>query len=155
MRPVFVSRPTYVLPEHRKGLNNFETLLRARDLEPHTVGVTDYASLSPLDEVIQLMEECVGAVILGFPQIEVRSGTLKGEEIQAPFCLGTEWNHIEGGLAYALKLPLLVISDDSVVRGIFEVGAGNIFSYSADFSSESWPSDDQISGAVTAWHRRL
>ena len=92
---------------------------------------------------------------MGFPQIEVRSGALKGEEIETPFNLGTEWNHIEAALAYARQLPMLVIHDITVVRGIFELGAANVFSYSADFGSESWSLTDEISGAVTSWYARL
>ena len=151
MTPVFVSQPNWVLPKHRMGLDNFHNLLRVRGLEPRSIGFTDVPSLVPLDEVIQLMDQCFGAVVLGFPQIEVRSGTLKGKEIDAPFSLGTEWNHIEAALAYARDLPLLVIHDVTVVRGIFDLGAASVYSHSADFSSESWSLTRKISGAVTSW----
>ncbi len=155
MRQVFVSRPTVVLQRHCKGLDNFLKLLRIRGLEPRSIGVTDQPSQSPLDEVIQLMDECLGAVVLGFPQIEIWSGALKGDEIASPFNLATEWNHIEAALAYARKLPTLVIHDITVVRGIFEIGAANLFSHSADFNSESWCLTNEISGAVTSWSARL
>ena len=155
MRPVFVSQPNWVLPRQRKGLDNFRNLLQIIGLEPRTVGVTDSPSLAPLDEVIQLMDKCFGAVVLGFPQIEVGSGSLKGEDIEAPFSLGTEWNHIEAALAYARKLPLLVIHDNTVIRGIFDPGVANVFSHSADFSSETWFLESNISGAVKTWSGRL
>lgn len=117
--------------------------------------ITDRPSLTPLDEVIQLMDQCVGAVVLGFPQIRVYSGMLKSEEIKSPFSLGTEWNHIEAALAYARGLPLLVIHDASVVRGIFELGAANIYSHCAEFSSPSWALSDNIDGAIRNWAGRL
>ena len=155
VRPVFVSQPTWVPPEHRPGLEKFKDLLRIRDLDPRSVGVTDMPSLLPLEEVIQLMGRCHGAIVLGIPQIKVLSGKLKGDEITSPFDLGTEWNHIEAALAYALKLPVLVIHDTTVVRGIFDRGAANAFIYVVDFSSDSWSRTDEISGAVATWYSRL
>ncbi|MCY3992743.1 MAG: hypothetical protein OXF50_16080 [Caldilineaceae bacterium] len=155
LKPVFVSQPSWVPPEHCSGLDNFRNLLRLRNLDPRTVGVTDLPSLSPLDEVIQLMERCYGAIILGIPQIEVQSGNLKGDEITSPFSLGTEWNHIEAALAYSLRLPVLVIHDVKVRRGIFDRGAANAFIYGVDFSSDSWSLSDKISGALGAWCCRL
>ena len=155
MRPVFVSHPTWVAPEHRSGLGNFKNLLQVCDLELRAIGVTDRPSLSPLDEVIRLMKQCLGTIVLGIPQIEIQSGTLKGEQLKLPLSLGTEWNHIEAALAYALNLPVLVIHDVSVGRGIFDPGAANAFIYSVEFSSASWSLTDEISGAVRSWSRRL
>ena len=155
LRPVFVSQPTWVPPEHRSGLEKFKNLLRVRDLDPRSIGVTDLPSQLPLDEVIQLMERCYGAIILGIPQIEVQSGKLKGDEITSPFSLGTEWNHIEAALAYSLRLPVLVIHDVTVGRGIFDPGAANAFIYAVDLSSDSWSLTDTISGALRAWCDRL
>ncbi len=101
------------------------------------------------------MQRCYGAIILGIPQIEVQSGKLKGDEITSPFSLGTEWNHIEAALAYSLQLPVLMIHDVTVGRGIFDRGAANAFIYAVDFSSDSWSLTDEISGALGAWCGRL
>ena len=155
MRPVFLSQPTWVPPDQRQGLENFKNLLRMFDLEPRSIGVTDRPTKLPMDEVIQLMNQCVGAVILGIPQIEVRSGRVKGEEITSAFSIGTEWNHIEAALAYAIGLPVLVIHDVTVGRGIFDPGAANAFIYSVDFSSASWALTNEISGATKSWCQRL
>ena len=155
MRPIFLSQPTWVPSRHSSGLDKFKNLLRAHGLEPRSVGVTDLPSQAPLEEVIELMKRCYGAIILGIPQIEVQSGKLKGEEITSPFSLGTEWNHIEAALAYSLQLPVLVIHDVTVCRGIFDRGAANAFIYTVDFSSDSWALTDQISGALAAWCDRL
>lgn len=90
MMPVFVSQPTWVPPEHHLGLDKFKNLLRLRDLDPRAIGVTDQPSQLPLDEVIELMERCYGAIVLGIPQIEIQSGKLKGDEVTSSFSLGTE-----------------------------------------------------------------
>lgn len=155
MKPIFLSRPTWVRDEHRQGLANFTRMLESRGLEPRTIGITDQPSMSPMDEVIELMKECFGSIILGVPQIDVQSGNVKGTAIKAPFCLGTEWNHIEAALAHALQLPVLLIHDRTVVRGVFDRGTTNTFLYSVDFAAESWGLSDQIDGAVKKWCDRL
>ena len=122
---VFVSRPTWVAAEFEAGLAAFLRVLRSLDLTPRTLGATDYPSKAPLDEVIALMGKCAGAVILGYPQLVVETGHLKGVPINQALELPTEWNHIEAGLAYARELPLLVIHHRGVRRGIFDRGATN------------------------------
>ncbi|KKK64294.1 hypothetical protein LCGC14_2985660, partial [marine sediment metagenome] len=151
MTNVFLSRPTWISSEFEKGLQGFLQVLDSHNLRPRTIGTTDFPNKSPLDEVIKLMEECAGSIILGYPQIEVSSGFLKGKKIKKSFSLGTEWNHIEASLAYAKKLPLLVIHHTSVVRGIFEIGALNNYIYSKDLSDATWPLSPEISGALKNW----
>ena len=119
MIDIFLSRPTWVSPDHKSGLEHFLGLLATMELNPRTLGTTDYPSKCPLDEVIALMDRCQGAIILGYPQITATHGRLKDIDITEPLLLPTEWNHIEAGLAYARDLPLLVVSHIGVVRGIF------------------------------------
>ncbi len=155
MRTVFLSQPTWIPEENSQGLKLFKRGLEHRGLTPRTIGVTDQPSRSPLDEVIALMKESVGAIILGIPQISVESGTLKGNKIEKPIVLATEWNHIEAALAHALGLPLLVIHDRLVCRGVFDRGAANTFLHCVDFSIDSWSQSDHIDGAVTKWCTQL
>ena len=101
------------------------------------------------------MKECRGAIILGYPQIIVKSGFIKDQELVTPISLGTEWNHIEAALAYSLHIPLLVLHDFTVSRGIFDRGALNSFIYPVHFHEPSWYTEDRISGALTTWINRL
>jgi hypothetical protein len=96
---VFVSRPNWVAPEFKAGLDIFLNLLKSVDLQPRTVGSTDPPTKTPLDEVLLLMKECQGAIILGYPQISVERGQCKGADCSG-LSLPTEWNHIEAALAY-------------------------------------------------------
>ena len=152
---VFLSRPTWIQEKYRPGIDSFVNLLESHGLRPRSLGNTDYPNQAPMDEVIRLMNECRGTIILGIPQIEVRTGKLKGEEVENPFCLGTEWNHIEAALAYALELPLLVIHDHTVIRGVFDRGTANTYLYSVDLTSKSWALGTAIMGALTTWNSRL
>jgi len=151
MIDIFLSRPTWVSPDHKSGLDNFLGLLATMELNPRTLGTTDYPSKCPLDEVIELMDRCQGAIILGYPQITATQGRVKSTEISEPLLLPTEWNHIEAGLAYARDLPLLVVRHTGVVRGIFDRGAISNFLHEADFGNPAWPLAKEISGALTKW----
>jgi hypothetical protein len=157
MRNVFVSRPVEIDPKFDPGYASFRRFLESHQLTPKTLGVNAYATNSPLDEVIAIMNECVGAVILGYPHIRVEKGTLKGEAIDSskPLVLGTEWNHIEAALAHVKGLPLLVIHHKGIRGGVFDRGAWNKFLYEVDLSGDAWVMIEKITGAITTWQDRL
>jgi hypothetical protein len=90
MIDIFVSRPTWVSAEFRKGLDGFLGFLVSLGFQPHTLGSTDYPAKAPLDEVIRLMDACSGVIVLGYPQVVVTSGTVKGAPAPANMCLSTE-----------------------------------------------------------------
>lgn len=155
MTDIFLSRPNWVSPEFRQGLENFLQFLASHDFQPHTIGSTDYPTNTPLDDVIDLLEKCRGAIILGLPQIQLEKGYVKDniipDETKAALLLSTEWNHIEAGLAHAMKKPLLVIHHEGVTRGVFDRGAISSFIYSINMGNPSWPMLAQIAGAVKKW----
>lgn len=148
---IFLSRPNWIDPTFEPGLNTFLTQISNLGLTPRTLGVSDYPSKAPLDEVIDILGSCNGAIILGVPQIEIRTGLIKGEEIGKPIVLGTEWNQLEAGLAYAAGLPLLVIHHNSVTRGIFDRGVLNAFLHQVDLSKNNWSMHPSINGALVQW----
>jgi len=152
---VFVSRPTWLPEEFRGGLDSFLAFLDSHDLRSRTVGVTDYPAASPLDEVIRLMQRCRGAIVLGYPQIEIQKGALKGRPLESAMLLPTEWNHIEAGLAYASGLPLLIIHHLGVIRGVFDRGAINRFIHEVDLKAPDWPLRPSISGAIKTWKAEM
>jgi hypothetical protein len=150
MIDIFISRPTWIAEEFREGLTGFLSFLDTHDINPRTLGSTDYPTESPLDEVISMMDECQGAIILGYPQIYVTKGKIKETE-NLDFLLPTEWNHIEAALAYMKKMPLLIIHHKSISRGIFEHGAISKFIYEMDLSKPNWFLSGNIAGALKKW----
>ncbi len=148
---VFVSRPTWVSPVFDAGLKVFLTSLENIGLTPRTLGSTDYPSKAPLDEVIEIMNECHGAIILGYPQILVSEGKIKGSDIKCDLMLPTEWNHIEAALAYSKGIPLIIFHHNGVSRGIFDRGVMNAFVYEVDFESPTWSMDSALNGAIQKW----
>lgn len=151
MIDVFVSRPTWIPGEFEAGLDRFVAFLDSHDLRPRTIGITDYPAASPLDEVISLMRRCRGAIILGYPQLELLTGRIKGVELESPLDLPTEWNHIEAGLAYASGLPLLLIHHPGISRGVFDRGAVNRFIHEVDLAPHDWVLSSNIAGALKTW----
>jgi hypothetical protein len=151
MMDIFISRPNWVEEPFRKGLEIFLTRLSDLGFKPRTLGATDYSTKAPLDGVIEIISQCKGAVILGYPQISINSGSIKGKALEEPILLSTEWNHIEAGLAYSRKLPLLVIHHIGINRGIFDRGALNSFLFSKDLTDPVWSNEEDITGAIRSW----
>jgi hypothetical protein len=154
MVDVFVSRPTWVAPEFLPGLEVFYTYIKALGINPRTLGVSDYPSNSPLDEVIDLVDECSGGIILGYPQIVLEAGTIKNAKINSPVTLGTEWNHIEAALVHAKRKPLLVVHHTGVSRGIFERGTFGGFVHQYDMSLPQWAISQAFAGALNNWKKK-
>jgi hypothetical protein len=155
MKEVFISRPNWVPEPFEEGLTNFYNLLKAHELNPRTIGRSDYPSKNPLDEVMGLLKKCQGTIVLGIPQIYIKVGTVKGQNIMNDLQLCTEWNHIEAALAHSLGHPLLVVHHLEVSRGIFDRGAGNYFLHQVDFLNPSWAMTAEISGALSNWKAEL
>lgn len=155
MKEVFISRPNWVPSEFEDGLKFFYNLLKASNLNPRTIGQSDFPSKSPLDEVINLLKKCEGTIVLGIPQIFISEGFIKEEKITNNIQLGTEWNQIEAALAHSLRQPLLIIHDKSVKRGIFDRGASNSFLHSIDMTEKTWAMSDEISGVISNFKTEL
>jgi hypothetical protein len=133
--PVFVSIPSKMSPSQLRVRKSLFDLLDLYQLEPRTLGQSDYPTQMPLREVVGIARRCAGALICGFEQhfaatVEVRrgyphskkeDGTAKGVRYPTP------WNHLEAGIIYTLGLPLLVFREQGVAGGIFDPGVTEAF----------------------------
>lgn len=155
MKDIFLSRPNWIPAEFNDGINNLYSFLTSLELNPRTVGQSDYPNESPLSGVTSLMKKCKGTIVLGIPQIRITSGFIKEKEITSPIMLGTEWNHIEAALAYSMMHPILIIHDERVNRGVFERGATNSFLYNVEMDDPAWVLKKEISGAIHSWKSSL
>ena len=152
---VFLSRPTYIPQEQQQGLEVFCSLLDMMDICPRTLGTTDYPNESPLDEILRILDTCSGMIVLGYPQLLVEKGILKGAQITSSLKLATEWNQIEAALAYSRNMPLLIIHDKDVSRGVFDHGALGNFIHETDFSDIHWSECQPIRGALKTWKEKV
>jgi len=155
LKNIFISRPTTIDKKFHKGLDNALNFLEQNDFKTRTLGSSDYPSESPLNEVLRIMKECKGIIVLGYPQIIIKSGYNKSKKITDEVILATEWNHIEAALAYSLSLPMLVIHHIGISRGIFDRGTLNSFIYEIDLANDSWIFEKNIIGAFNTWKQKL
>lgn len=155
MIDIFLSRSTDIIEQQQKGLQNLLSLLKFAELNPRTLGTTDYPQESPLNEIIEILQSCSGMIVLGYPKIIIEKGLIKGKNITEPVKLASEWNQIEAALAYALQIPLLIICDKDVSFGFFDRGAANCFVHQVDFSDSEWCMKTSIYGAIQKWKERV
>lgn len=132
--PVFVSCPSTLSPEQDLKRKIIIDILDDLQLEPRALGRGDYPKDYPLKEVYIIAKHCSGGVILGFEQMYVETGQRKRNTpkptIITPdkaLSLPTPWNHLEAGILFGLKLPLLIFREEGIEGGVFDYGITDAF----------------------------
>jgi hypothetical protein len=125
--PVFVSCPSLLNPEQEKSAQFIKSLIDKNKLVWRALGKSDYSLQFPLTEVLGMVRHCSGGIILGFRQFEAPSGIFKAgtekEEVQnGPVYMPTPWNHLEAGILFNQKLPILIFREKGITGGIFDIG---------------------------------
>jgi len=130
--PVFVSCPSII----NENQNNVRKLITSElnnlNLEPRTLGRTDYPTKYPLYEVLVIAKHCAGGVVLGFKQLEVESGiwkkgTASEKRVNDSIYFPTPWNNLEAGILYASGLPLLIFKEEGIEGGVFDPGVTDVY----------------------------
>ncbi len=130
--PVFVSCPTSLNDDQAASRAIILRQLKRFNLEPRALGRSDYPTELPLREVLLVARHCSGGVILGFEQYRSLKGVRKpgtpeehahGEHMRFP----TAWNHLEAGILFGLRLPILIFREDGIGGGVFDPGVTDVF----------------------------
>ncbi len=124
---IFVSVGTGLNPQQEAFVAAVEDRLKAGGLTPCTIGRNTFSADAPLRAVDDLMNRCVGCVVIAVERYHFSDGIeRRGSGKQRPIgsvSLATPWNQIEAALAYGRKLPLLVIVDETLrCDGLLEKG---------------------------------
>lgn len=94
-----------------------------RPFEVVRIPRSEYHDDRHLTEIRELMEQCVGAIVVGIPQLRVGAGTWRPDTAEEVVvfdeALATPWNDIEAGVAVGLDLPILAIRAGTRAQGIF------------------------------------
>jgi len=160
--PVFVSSPTALSPEQEDSRERIVKFLDKLNLEPRALGRSDYPTDYPLREVLVIAKHCSGGVILGFEQVRatgglVKPGTKSEKKIKsnAPLSIPTPWNHLEAGIMFGLRLPLLIFRQEGVSGGVFDNGVTDVFVHTIPVGT--WkPSDDtSLKEVFLKWHAKV
>jgi len=129
--PVFLSRPTTLSHEQEASCGQIQEVLESLQLEPRTLGRSDYSTSNPVNEVLAIARHCAGGVVLGFKQYYAETliskvGTSNAQELPQAY-LPSPWNHLEAGILVALGLPLIVLKEEGIGGGVFDAGALDVF----------------------------
>ena len=160
--PVFVSSPTFLNIDQEASMKIVLEAINRFELEPRTLGRSDYPTELPLREVYVISKHCAGGIILGFEQFETSSGTWKrgtddeyavdvGSTIKFP----TPWNHLESGILYSLGLPTLVFKEDGISGGVFDPGVTDVFVHKMPTPKMSSNEKRALSGVFLKWQSKV
>lgn len=126
-KDIFISVGGTANDQQERFVTLLEDRLRSEGLIPHTVGRNTFSVEAPLRTVEQLIDRCVGTVVVAlertyFPEgLEKRGGGR--QKALGEIRLATPWNHIEAAMSYVRRKPLLVIVEEGVKsEGLLEPG---------------------------------
>lgn len=157
-RDIFVSRPSTRNDRQEAFLEHLDELLEQRDLRPVVVGQTEYPNRAPIHAVRDLMETCDGAMVIGLEQLHVVEGRDKPgaeeERTLEDLHLPTPWNQIEAGMAFMLELPMLIIKEEGVEGGVFDVGNSDRYIHQATMTTD-WLDSEEFTQPFNAWHEEI
>lgn len=124
---VFVSVGGTATEQQEAFVRAVEERLRSEGLVPHTVGRNTFSADAPLKTVTELINSCVGAMVIALERSYFASGTEKRggpkEIALTDVKLPTPWSHIEAAMAYTRGLPLMVIVEAGLKsEGLLERG---------------------------------
>ena len=132
---IFLSYPKPHLQKQEEFINRMTCYFQDRDLQPRTLGVTDYDMDAPLTAIRRLMLESNGLVTIAFRRSIIKQGTgkpnsdngakeydLSNKWLTSPYC------QIEPAMAFQLGLPVLIFREKGVIEeGILEKGVLGIY----------------------------
>ena len=129
--PVFLSHPRPHSEQQEELVTSVREYFVQRDLDPRTLGVSDYDTEVPLASIRRLMLECNGVLVLALKRYRIEEGaavisTRKGKKTERDISgkwLTSPWCQIEAGMGFQLGLPVLVFREDGVLAdGVLEQG---------------------------------
>ena len=79
-----------------------------------------------------ISRHCSGGIILRFERCRADSGVLKlgtpaEKRVSAPLIFPSPWNHLESGILFGLRLPILVFREADISGDIFDNGVSDVF----------------------------
>jgi hypothetical protein len=155
-KSVFVSKPTVMTPAQEAAYKGICDLLEDRGYTARSLGSTDFSNSAPLRAILRIMDECDGAMVLGFRQVEVETGTSKpgtpsASRIEKCY-FSTPWNQIEASLAYAREIPVMLIREKGISGGVFDFGVTEYFVHEVDLGAETdWLHKPQFRQPFNEW----
>jgi len=129
-------------------------------MEPRSLGKSDFPDEYPLKEIYIVAKHCSGGVILGFEQFRSEKGikhpgTAKETVIDSPVPFPTPWNHIEAGILFCLRLPLLIFREPALSGGVFDVGVTDVFVHEMPRGVMTIGETDELGDIFNKWQAKV
>ena len=158
--PIFVSCPTKLNPQQEKSRALLVNLLDDFGLDARALGRSDYPTDYPLREVYVIAKHCSGGVILGFEQFRAtegswKRGTKEERGLDKPACFPTPWNHLEAGILFGMKLPLMIFREKGVTGGVFDNGVSDLFIHNTPDGDLPESEMTQLREVILKWRGRV
>jgi hypothetical protein len=158
--PVFVSCPTSLNESQGASRALILRQLKRFNLEPRALGRSDYPTELPLREVMLLARHCSGGLILGFEQYRSLKGVRKpgsGEEQEheARVSIPTPWNHLEAGILFGLRLPILIFREKEISGGVFDPGVSDVFIHEMPSPADTRVRKDALGDVFLKWQAEV
>ena len=121
---IYVSKPGCLDAHQEKIVGLVRGWLESNGLNAATFERPDYPSTSAFPEIRRRMSGCAGAIVFGFAELRIsdglwRSGTAEEAKVSGQ-ASSTPWCQIEAGMAAMINLPLLVVAEADVSKGVFD-----------------------------------
>jgi hypothetical protein len=154
--PVFVSCPSDLSPGQEQAAELIKEMLDRNKLSWRALGRSDYSYRLPLTEVLGMVRHCSGGIILGFKQFEAPSGlfkpgTTKELVVNKPVVMPSPWNHLEAGVLFNQRLPILIFREDGIQGGIFDLGTPDVFTQTMPMPPLSPEATDDLESLFQKW----
>jgi uncharacterized protein YjbI with pentapeptide repeats len=121
---VYVSKPGCLNAAQEKIVDLVCGWLSSSEFKAAGLPRADYPATGALAEIRRRMSDCAGAVVFGFEELKISDGSWRAGTIEeAKLCdkaFRTVWCEIEAGMAAMINLPLLLIMEPGLTKGIFE-----------------------------------
>ena len=67
----------------------------------------------------------------------------------------TPWNHLEAGILFGLRLPLLIFRQDGISGGVFDDGSTDVFVQTIPVGT--WTTEDEkaLKEVFLKWHAKV
>lgn len=154
--PIFLSVGGPHRLDQQQFLQKIKTLMRSIKVCIKSLSQGEYSDDKPFDQICDIMKSCKGVLIIGIERSHAytvfeREASEK-EKLDKDRFIPTAWNQIEGAIACALKLPILILRQQNIHKeGVFEAENHRHVIKDFDLKTDAKGLSQELEGVITGW----
>jgi hypothetical protein len=99
-------------------------------------------------------------MILGFEQYRSLKGIRKPDTPEAkrqntPVKIPTSWNHLEAGILFGLRLPILIFREEGIEGGVFDPGVSDVYIHEMPSAQDSRTRKEALGDVFLKWQAEV